>query len=82
MALRESALVGKPTAYIGAFLGVAGVALAIVGLHDPFGANPVTFLLGLLWLLVVSVRLAVKPGTDSAPDQYDAPADARVAVTV
>lgn len=65
VALRTAALVGKPTGYIGVFLGVAGLLLAIVGLNDPFNANPMPFLLGMLWLLVVSVRLAVRPGTDA-----------------
>jgi hypothetical protein len=72
-ALREARAVGRPTYLIGAFLGVVGVPLAVVGLHDVVSATPVAFLLGLLWLLVVSVRLAVKPPagevvTLAAPD--------------
>lgn len=67
LAMRKTALVGRPTAYIGAFIGVAGVVLAIVGLNDPINnGNPAAFLLGLIWTLVVSVRLAVKPGTANA----------------
>ena len=61
--LHRASLVGRPTAYSGLALGVAGVALSIVGVHDPLGANPLAFLLGLAWLLAVSVRLAVRPGT-------------------
>ena len=61
--LHRTALVGRPTAYSGLALGVAGLALSIAGVHDPVGANPLAFLLGLAWLLAVSVRLAVRPGT-------------------
>ena len=82
-ALRSAGLVGKPTAYIGIFLGVAGLLLAVVSLNDPVNGNPMAFLLGQLWLLVVSVRLAVKPGTDSdAPStSYAVQAQDRVAVS-
>jgi len=61
--LHRASLVGRPTAYSGLALGVAGLALSIAGVHDPLGANPLAFLLGLAWLLAVSVRLAVRPGT-------------------
>ena len=61
--LHRAALVGRPTAYSGLALGVAGLALSIAGVYDPLGANPLAFLLGLAWLLAVSVRLAVRPGT-------------------
>jgi hypothetical protein len=68
VALHQARLVGRPTVYIGAFLGVAGLALAFVGLKHPLDINPMGFMLGLLWVLVVSVRLAVKPGnTEPAP---------------
>lgn len=65
-ALRKTSLVGRPTAYIGAFIGVAGTGLALLGLNDPTDGNPMGFMLGLLWTLVVSVRLAVKPGVAAA----------------
>jgi hypothetical protein len=61
--LHRAAQVGRPTAYSGLALGAAGLALSIAGVHDPLGANPLAFLLGLAWLLAVSVRLAVRPGT-------------------
>jgi hypothetical protein len=65
VALREIAAVGRPTYWIGVFLGVAGVALTLIGLRDITNANPMGFLLGALWLVVVSIRLAVKPGSDA-----------------
>lgn len=80
LALGEIGAVGKPTIWIGAVVGVAGVAIAVVGLHDTANANPVAFLLGMVWLLVVSVRLAVKPAPVPAP--YDTVATSPVAVGV
>lgn len=80
--LHRAALVGRPTAYSGLALGVAGLALSIAGVHDPLGANPVAFALGLLWLLAVGVRLATRPGagvgTGTASGKT---AEARVAVS-
>jgi hypothetical protein len=64
--LHRAGLVGRPTAYSGLALGAAGLALGIAGVHDPLGANPLAFLLGLAWLLAVSVRLAVRPGADAS----------------
>src|SRR5690348_10284471 len=54
-ALYHAGLVGRPTAYCGFVLGAAGLALTVIGIHDPVSANPQAFLLGLLWLLAVSV---------------------------
>lgn len=62
-ALHRVGLVGRPTAYLGLVAGIAGVVLAVIGMNDPVAATPMGFLLGLLWLLVVSVRLTVRPGT-------------------
>jgi hypothetical protein len=81
-ALRGAYLVGRPTAYIGLVLGAAGIALAVVGLDDPVGANPMAFLLGMLWLLVVSVRLAVRPGAGATADADLGAAASPVAVGV
>ena len=80
-ALHHVGLVGRPTAYCGFVLGAAGLVLTIIGVHDPLSANPLAFLLGLLWLLAVSVRLAVRPGPGARTGQVDGTADARVAVS-
>lgn len=61
LALYDAGLVGRVLAYSGAFLGVVGVVLAIVGFKDPVGANPVAFLLSLLWVVAASARLAARP---------------------
>jgi len=82
LGLHRVRLVGRPTAYVGIALGVLGVPAAILGLRDISDANPLAFLLALVWVFVVGVRLAVKPGVDelsgtqSVGDRTD-----RVAVT-
>jgi hypothetical protein len=50
---------GRPTAYIGLALGALGVVASLAGVDDPLDANPMPFLLSMVWMLVVSVRLAV-----------------------
>jgi hypothetical protein len=80
-ALHRAGLVGRPTAYCGLVLGAAGLVLTIIGIHDPISANPLAFLLGLAWLLAVSVRLAIRPGTGAGADRASGRADARVAVS-
>jgi hypothetical protein len=81
IALRALGAIGKPTAYIGLFLGVVGCPLTLVGLRDITNANPVAFLLAMLWLVVVSVRLAVKPVIIETA-AYDATVEPRVGATV
>jgi hypothetical protein len=57
--LRSAARVGRPTAVSGVALGALAVLAGLVGAGDVGTANPVPFLLCLLWTAVVSVRLAV-----------------------
>ena len=61
VALYGIGLIGRPTMYIGLVSGVAGLALALWGVQDPMSANPLALMVGMLWLLVVTVRLVVKP---------------------
>lgn len=63
LGLLRARLVGRPTAIIGAVVGAAGLVLALIGLENPVAGNPMAWMAGLLWTLVVSVRLAVRPGT-------------------
>ena len=79
--LHRVGLVGRPTAYCGFVLGAAGLVLTIIGIHDPLSANPLAFLLGLLWLFAVSTRLAIRPGPGATAGQAGERADARVAVS-
>ena len=80
-ALHRAGLVGRPTACCGFVLGAAGLVLSIIGIHDPISANPLAFVLGLLWLLAVSARLAIRPGTGASAGKASGRADARVAVS-
>jgi hypothetical protein len=80
-ALLRAGLVGRPTAYCGFVLGAAGLILSIIGIHDPFSANALAFVFGLFWLLAVSVRLAIRPGTGASARQASQRADAPVAVS-
>ena len=61
VALYGVGLIGRPTMYIGVVSGLAGLALALWGVQDPMSANPLALMVGMLWLLVVTVRLVVKP---------------------
>jgi hypothetical protein len=77
VALRGAGLVGRPTMYVGLVSGVAGFAMALWGVQDPMSANPIALMVGMLWLLVVTVRLTVKPGrttetTDLAAERIPA----------
>jgi hypothetical protein len=62
IALHGTGLIGRPTMYVGVAAGVAGLALALWGVQDPMSANPIALMVGMLWLLVVTVRLTVRPG--------------------
>lgn len=82
VALQQVGLAGRPTMYVGVVLGAAGVALAIIGINDPTGGNPVALLLGLLWVTVVSVRLAIRPVVDTTAETGGIDEADRVAVGV
>lgn len=83
VALRRAMLVGRPTTYVGVALGAVAFVLAAAGVTDPAAANPLAFMLGLLWILVVSVRLAVRPGGEraAAATSYDASSAAAAGAT-
>lgn len=84
LALHQSGLVGRPTAIIGAVVGIAGIVLALVSLRNPLDGNPMAWMAGLLWTLVVSVRLAVRPGSagQRAAEQALERSPARMTATV
>lgn len=77
LALLESRLAGRFAAWSAVVLGVAGILVTLVSKADPVNSNPMPFLLGLLWILVVSVRLAVRaPREDARAVPAGAPAHA------
>ena len=63
----SSGALGRVTGWLAVLLGVAG--LAVVATTASLDANPVPFLLSLVWILVVSVRLAWRgPRSGSAAE--------------
>jgi drug/metabolite transporter (DMT)-like permease len=55
-AVLASGLLGRFAGWSAIVLGVAGLAVVVTA--SSLDANPMPFLLGLLWVLVASVRLA------------------------
>jgi hypothetical protein len=77
VALRGAGLLGPVGYWAGVLLGVLGVAAMLAGMADVNAANPVPFLLGLLWVLAVGVRLAVaEPRTTVGVGETGADLDA------
>lgn len=79
VALLGAGRVGRPTAYSGIVIAVAGVLLGLIGINDPMNATPLGFLLTTLWLLVIAVRFTVRPPAqvlDAAPDRLTVPVEA------
>ena len=77
LALLESRLLGRFAAWSAVALGAAGILLTLVTKADPISSNPLPFLLGLVWILVVSIRLAVRaPGVAVQAVPAGAPAAA------
>jgi hypothetical protein len=81
VALYQADLVGRPTMAIGVVVGVGGLVMGLLGWQNPLDASPVAWMAALLWTLVVSVRLAVHPGSGRRVDAEE-PSSARVTATV
>jgi predicted nucleic acid-binding protein len=62
-------IVPRWLASAGVVVGVLTLAAGTAGILDPAGYVPIPFLLGLLWILVVSVVLAVRPPSTGAADR-------------
>lgn len=61
VALAAVGAIGPVLRWSGVALGALTVTVGVVGAQDPAHAVPIPFLLGLLWVLGTSVRLAVRP---------------------
>jgi hypothetical protein len=72
--LLASRVLGKVAGYAGIVIGVLTVAVAVLGRTSPVDTNPMPFLLGLVWLLVISVRLAWKGPRPAVTDPAGVPA--------
>lgn len=78
-AMLATGLAGRVAGWSGIVIGVLGVAAPIGTGMDPIGTNPMPFLFGLLWMLAVSIRLAVrgpKRTEEPAPVVLDEPVGA------
>lgn len=60
LAILASGFLGRVAGWTAVVLGVLAVALTLLTNVDPANTNPMPFLAGLLWVLVISVRLAWK----------------------
>ena len=65
-AVLASGLLGRVAGWFGVVIGTLAIVLTLVTRADPTSTNPMPFLAGLVWVLVVSVRLAWK-GPRTAP---------------
>jgi hypothetical protein len=66
--LHGTGIVGRPTTYVGLVLAAVGSVLSVAGLHDVTDANPMAFVAALLWVLVVSGRMALRRAGAPAPE--------------
>jgi hypothetical protein len=63
VSLHGAGVLGRGGQVTGLAVGVLGLVAALLGVAAPDSANPVPFLLGLLWTAVVGVTLAVREPT-------------------
>jgi hypothetical protein len=79
LAILGSGWLGRVSGWTAVVIGVLGIVVPLLTHLSPVDTNPMPFLFGLLWVLVVSVRLAWRgPRTPSV----DAPTVEPVAATV
>jgi hypothetical protein len=67
LAILSSRALGRIAGWTAVVIGAAGVVLTLATGVDPVSTNVLPFILGMLWVLVVSVRLAVR-APRSVPD--------------
>lgn len=72
-ALLTSGLLGRVAGWFGVVIGVLAVALTVLAHADPTNTNPMPFVAGLLWVLVVSIRLAWKGPRGESVERAAAP---------
>jgi hypothetical protein len=79
-AMLHSRVVGRGFGWTGLLVGAATVAAVLAAGTDVLGANPIPFLLGGVWLLVISVRLLVRRPLNTHPVPTASAPPAAVAV--
>ena len=61
LAILAGGALGRVAGWSAAVIGGTCIALTALSGVDPVATNPLPFLLGLLWVLVTGIRLAVRP---------------------
>lgn len=70
LGILASGLLGRVAGWAAVVIGALGIVLTLLSHVDPANTNPMPFVAGLLWLLVVSVRLGIwgpRRATSTAP---------------
>ena len=78
-AILASGLLGRTFGWIGAVVGLLGVVVPLLTHFDTVNTNPMPFLLGLLWLLAVSLVLGIRGPRPAAAETTAAREPAAVA---
>ncbi|HET7357596.1 MAG TPA: hypothetical protein VFJ09_13050 [Nocardioidaceae bacterium] len=61
LAILSSRALGRIAGWTAVVIGAAGVVLTLATGVDPVATNALPFMLGMLWVLVVAIRLGVRP---------------------
>jgi hypothetical protein len=69
LAILASGLLGRFAGWSAVVIGSLGIVLTLLSKVDPVNTNPMPFLAGLLWVLVVSVRIAWRGPRATAASQ-------------
>jgi hypothetical protein len=68
-AILASGYLGRVAGWTAVVIGALGVLITLLTKVDPANTNPMPFLAGLLWVLVVSIRLAWKGPRSRVPER-------------
>lgn len=66
LSILSSRALGRVAGWTAVVIGAAGVLLTLVTGVDPVRTNALPFMLGMLWVLVVGIRLGVRPPRSAA----------------
>lgn len=61
LAILTSHALGRVAGWTAVVIGAAGIGLTLATGVDPVSTNPMPFVFGMLWVLVIGIRLGVRP---------------------
>jgi len=67
LAILTSRALGRVAGWTAVVIGAAGVVLTLATGVDPVSTNALPFILGMLWVLVIGIRLGVRAPRAAAP---------------